>query len=178
MRGRRLSAVVWSASLALVLVACGGDDDDETSAGAGQTPASTVTTSAAAPTTASPTTTTASSAAGEPTVATADSSLGTIFVDAEGMTLYTFDPDTDGVSTCTGGCATTWPPLLLPRGTAAPVPGDRVSQLSVAPRPDDSTRMQVNWDGQPLYTYAGDTAPGDTEGDGLGGNWHVARPSS
>ena len=163
MRGRRFSVVVvLSASLALSMAACGDDDEPVTTAG-GQAPAST-----AAPTT----------AASRPTVATANSSLGTIFVDASGKALYTWDRDTTATSSCTGNCAATWPPLVLPAGTTAPVAGPGVGNLTVAARPDDASKMQVVWNGKPLYTYAGDTAPGEVKGDGVGGTWHVAKPTT
>ena len=164
MRGRRMSVVVLSASLALALAACGDDDEPVTTAGGGQS----------TPTTAAPATTAAQKA----TVATASSALGTIFVDAAGKTLYTWDRDTGPTSTCTGNCAATWPPLVLPAGTTAPVAGPGVGNLTVAARPDDASKMQVVWNGKPLYTYAGDTAPGEVKGDGVGGTWHVAKPTT
>ena len=107
---------------------------------------------------------------------TANSSLGTIFVDGAGKTLYTWDRDSGGQSACTGNCAVTWPPLMLPPGTTAPVAGPGVSLLTVVARPDDATKLQVVWDGKPLYYYAAYTAPGDVKGDGVGGTWHVAKP--
>jgi predicted lipoprotein with Yx(FWY)xxD motif len=161
MRGRRLSVVVLSASLAMAMAAC-GDDDDPVAAGGQSTP----TTAAAAVTT---------TAAPKATVATASSSLGTIFVDGAGKTLYTWDRDSGGQSTCTGNCAATWPPLVLPAGTTAPVAGPGVSLLTTVPRPDDPPKLQVVWDGKPLYYYAADTAPGDVKGDGVGGTWHVIK---
>ena len=166
MRGWRVSVVVLSASLALSMAACGDDDEPITTAGGGQ---STPTTAAPAPVT---------TAAAKPTVATASSSLGTIFVDAAGKTLYTWDRDSGPTSTCTGNCAATWPPLLLPAGTTAPVAGTGVSQLTATARPDDPSKLQVVWNGKPLYYYAADTAPGDVKGDGVGGTWHVAKASS
>ncbi len=167
MRGRMFSVVVVSASLALSMAACGDDDEPITTASGGQA----TTTAPAA--TAAPTTT----AVARPTVSTATSSLGTILVDANGKALYTWDRDTSATSTCTGGCATTWPPLVLPAGTTAPVAGPGVTNLTAAARPDDATKMQVVWNGKPLYTYAADTAPGDVKGDGVGGTWHVAKPA-
>jgi predicted lipoprotein with Yx(FWY)xxD motif len=116
--------------------------------------------------------------AAKPTVSTATSSLGTIFVDANGKALYTWDRDTSATSTCTGGCATTWPPLILPSGTTAPVAGPGVTGLTASARPDDATKMQVVWNGKPLYGYAADTAPGEVKGDGVGGTWHVAKPAT
>ena len=170
MRGRRLAVVALCAALTMAMAACGDDDDPTTTAGGGQTGGTSATTAAPAPAATTPTT-----AAATPTVATANSSLGTIFVDAAGKTLYTFDRDTGPTSACTGQCAATWPPLVLPSGTTTPVAGPGISQLTAAPRPDDATKLQVVWNGKPLYTYAADTAPGDTKGEGVGGVWHVAK---
>lgn len=163
MRARRLSAVVLTATLAMGMAACG--DDDPTTTSAGQTGGTTATTPA--PATTAP--------AAKPTVATASTSLGTVLVDGAGKTLYTWDRDTGPASTCTGNCAATWPPLVLPAGVTTAVAGPGVSLLTSAPRPDDATKLQVNWDGKPLYYYAADTAPGDVKGDGVGGTWHVVK---
>jgi predicted lipoprotein with Yx(FWY)xxD motif len=165
MRIRRLSAVVLTATLAMGMAACGNDDDPTTTSAGGQTGGTTATTAAPVPTT----------AAAKPHVATASTSLGTVLVDGAGKTLYTWDRDTGPASTCVGNCAATWPPLVLPAGVSTPVAGAGVSLLTVAARPDDATKMQVNWDGKPLYYYAADTAPGDVKGDGVGGTWHVVK---
>ncbi|HET7721000.1 MAG TPA: hypothetical protein VFK43_13625 [Acidimicrobiales bacterium] len=152
--------MVLTATLAMGMAAC-GDDDDPTTTSAGQTGATTAT---APPTTAA-----------KATVKTASTSLGTLLVDGDGKTLYTWDRDTGPASTCTGNCAATWPPLVLASGVTTPVAGAGVSLLTTAPRPDDATKLQVNWDGKPLYYYAADTAPGDVKGDGVGGTWHVVK---
>jgi predicted lipoprotein with Yx(FWY)xxD motif len=166
MRTTRLSAVLLSATLGMAMAACGNNDDPVTTSAGGQTAATT-------PPTLAPTTT----AAPKATVATATSSLGTIFVDATGKTLYTWDKDTGPTSTCTGNCAATWPALVLAGGTTTPVAGTGVTgTMTVSARPDDATKMQVVWNGKPLYTYAADTAAGDVKGDGVGGTWHVAKP--
>ncbi|HJV08886.1 MAG TPA: hypothetical protein VJ653_04370 [Acidimicrobiales bacterium] len=165
MRVRRLSAVVLSATLAMGMVAC-GDDDNPTTTAAGQTGGTAATTPAPAPTT---------TVAANATVKTASTSLGTVLVDSTGKTLYTWDRDTGPASTCVGNCAVTWPPLVLPSGTATPIPGAGVSLLTAAARPDDAAKLQVNWDNKPLYYYAADTAPGETKGDGVGGTWHVVK---
>lgn len=164
MRARRLSAVVLGATLAMAMAACGSDDKPTTTAG-GQTGGTTATTAAAPATTVAP----------KATVATATTSLGSVLVDGAGKTLYTWDRDTGPASTCTGNCAATWPPLVLDSGVTAPVAGAGVSQLSTAPRPDDAAKLQVIWNGKPLYNYSADTAPGDVKGDGVGGTWHVAK---
>ena len=85
-----------------------------------------------------------------------------------GLTLYVFDDDlaAPGTSTCTGGCATSWPPLLVADGVAS-----GVDNLGTITRPDSSTQATHN--GRPLYYYVGDSVAGDTNGDGLGGVWHT-----
>ncbi len=153
------------------MAACGDDGEDEPE-GAGQS-----VTTAAAVTTVAPAAATTTTAA-KATVATAsNTALGTILVDSAGKTLYVFDRDTGGASSCTGNCAVTWPALVLPSGTTTPVAGSGVNGLGVVARPDDASKMQVTLGGKPLYTFSGDTAAGDTKGDGVGGTWHVAKPS-
>jgi predicted lipoprotein with Yx(FWY)xxD motif len=98
---------------------------------------------------------------------------GAILTDADGMTLYIFDRDEQNVSNCNDRCAETWPPLLLDSGDPV-APPDLTGALTVFTRADG--RRQVAYRGQPLYRYAGDSQPGDTSGDGIGGIWHLARP--
>lgn len=164
---RGITVLAISGALAVAMAACGSDDKPVTTAG-NQQPATTAATIAPVATTAAP----------KPTVATAtNATLGTIMVDATGKTLYTFDKDTSATSACTGNCAATWPALVLPSGTTSPVAAPGITGLTAAARPDDATKMQVDWNGKPLYTYAADTAPGDAKGDGVGGIWHVAKPA-
>jgi len=85
------------------------------------------------------------------------------------MTLYHFDNDTTGTSNCTGTCATTWPPLKF-TGTGTPT---GTTNLTVITRTDGT--KQVAYKGMPLYHYSGDNKPGDTQGDGLFGLWHVTK---
>jgi predicted lipoprotein with Yx(FWY)xxD motif len=103
---------------------------------------------------------------GDGGVSVASSDLGDILVDPEGFTLYVFTNDTDGVSTCYEGCASTWPavPADTPIGS-----GLDSGMFGSADRTDGSPQLTVN--GQPLYRYAPDTAPGDTNGQGVGGVW-------
>ena len=91
-----------------------------------------------------------------------------LFTDADGMTLYTFDNDTPGVSNCTGGCATAWPPLIGEAGMALP------DGFSLITRSDGG--QQIAYENEPLYLWMNDRAPGDTTGDGVNGVWHIARP--
>jgi predicted lipoprotein with Yx(FWY)xxD motif len=114
---------------------------------------------------------TATPAAGQTPSASADTVVvtGGVLTDADGMTLYTFDNDGPGVSNCGADCTSTWPPLTV---DGEPTAGDGVTgTLGTIVRDDGST--QVTLDGQPLYHYAGDSAPGDKNGDGIGGIWHI-----
>jgi predicted lipoprotein with Yx(FWY)xxD motif len=92
-----------------------------------------------------------------------------VLTNSAGLTLYWFAPDTSTTSKCTGSCATYWPPVKGPVTAGSGVTGT----LGVITRPDGT--MQATYDGHPLYTYAGDTAPGQNKGNGLnasGGLWH------
>ena len=111
-------------------------------------------------------------ASATPTVkVTQDAKLGAILTDGQGMTLYTFKKDKPGESACVDACAKRWPPLTVPEGSqpmAAPgIPG----KLGQIERKDDT--YQATYNGMPLYRYAGDSKAGDTNGQGLGGNWSV-----
>ena len=92
-----------------------------------------------------------------------------VLTNSAGLTLYWFVPDTSTTSKCTGSCATFWPPLKGPVTAGSRVTGT----LSTITRPDGT--MQATYDGHPLYTYAGDSAPGQNNGTGKnlsGGVWH------
>jgi predicted lipoprotein with Yx(FWY)xxD motif len=102
------------------------------------------------------------------TVQTGDSDLGTILTDGDGMTLYMFLNDTGTTSTCTVGCAATWPALTVD-GEATAAMGADGSLLGTTTRDDGTT--QVTYNGHPLYHYSGDAAPGDTNGEGIGDIW-------
>jgi len=106
------------------------------------------------------------SAAGPPSVA--QTAKGPALADAKGMTLYTFDKDSEGKSACTGKCAENWPPLAAD-STGAPPAG-----YSVITR--DDGQKQWAYKGKPLYGWVKDTKPGDTTGDGVNGSWHIATP--
>ena len=110
----------------------------------------------------------------EPVVAAevglATTSLGDILVDREGMTLYMFDPDEQGPSTCYDVCASTWPPYVV---DPAAIAGDDVDAMSLATREREDGSRQVTYNGWPLYYYAQDAAPGDVNGQGVNGVWFV-----
>ena len=111
----------------------------------------------------------ASSGPSSAALATAKVSGATVLTNAKGFTLYWFAPDTAGKSNCNGACAKYWPPVKGPVTAMSGVTG----KLATITRSDGTT--QETYNGHPLYTYVGDTAPGQAKGNGLnlsGGLWH------
>jgi len=152
-----LSALVAAIALACLLVA-----------GCGSSGSSSSTTAAA----------TASGGGGAATIDVADDpDLGKILTDADGNTVYLFEKDGNGTSSCSGECATAWPPVTT-SGSPQAGPGADRSLLGTIKREDGSE--QVTYDGHPLYRYAGDSKPGDTNGNGLdqfGAEWYALTPA-
>lgn len=141
------------AATALVLATgCGGDDSalDEAAA--------TDTTAPGGP------------AGGAVAASSADTALGEILVGEDGLTLYGFTNDIDGTSTCTGTCAEAWPPVVVgPDWSLGP--GLDTGVFSTVRRDDGSEQLVAGkW---PLYYYAGDSAPGDLNGQGAGEVWYA-----
>ncbi len=105
--------------------------------------------------------------------------LGTVLVTNKGFALYVYAPDAGRHVTCTGGCATAWPPLLVHAGqTIAAGPRIRPGLLGTDPNPGGG--RVVTYRGWPLYTYLGDAAAGHAAGQGAdddGGYWWAMRPS-
>lgn len=103
--------------------------------------------------------------------------LGTIVVNSAGLTLYDFHKDKGGTSACYGACASAWPPLLT-EGEPKADAGAMASQLGTTKRKDGT--VQVTYNGWPLYTYAGDQAPGEANGndiDQFGAEWYALQPN-
>jgi predicted lipoprotein with Yx(FWY)xxD motif len=96
-----------------------------------------------------------------------------ILVDSTGMTLYDRTSDPAGGSSCTGGCATTWPPLQPTSATPSLDPMAS-GTLSVINRSDGT--QQVAYNGKALYHFSNDKNPGDTNGQGIAGVWFAATP--
>jgi predicted lipoprotein with Yx(FWY)xxD motif len=149
-RLRTLLVLLAIAAAAAVLAAC--SSSGASSAGGASTPAS------------------SSSPAGATAGGLKTATIGgaTVLTNAGGFTLYSFAPDTPVKSNCNGTCAQNWPPVKGP-ATASGVKGT----FGTIKRSDGST--QATFDGHPLYTFAGDTAPGQNKGNGLnaaGGLWH------
>lgn len=140
-------------------------------------------TTAASPA-ASPATTSASPAASSQAPSAATVSLqaisgipGKALVDGKGRTLYLFEADKGGASTCTGACAAAWPPDTA---TGTPQAGSGINQalLGTIKRPGGTT--QVTYNGHPLYYFAADTSSGVAKGQGskaFGAGWYVVNAS-
>jgi predicted lipoprotein with Yx(FWY)xxD motif len=99
--------------------------------------------------------------------------LGRVLVDRRGRTLYLFEADQFGRSACSGKCAVAWPPLLT-SGTPRAGAGVEAALLGTTKRADG--KLQVTYQGYPVYTFFKDTKPGQAAGQGLdffGGEWYV-----
>lgn len=107
-------------------------------------------------------------------LSTASTDLGQLVVDGSGMTVYYFTADTpgSGESACTGDCLTAWPPVH-PTGSAPVVDGVTGEVATITGADGEA---QVTIDGRPVYTFAGDTAAGDTAGQGVDDAWFAVAP--
>jgi predicted lipoprotein with Yx(FWY)xxD motif len=117
------------------------------------------------------------SKASRPSVGVAQSKLGRILVDGRGRSLYLFEKDRNGKSSCNGACVAYWPPLIA-AGKPLAKPGVKASLLGRTKRKDG--RWQVTYKRHPLYTFVGDTKKGQTNGEGLtdfGGSWDLVSPA-
>jgi len=104
------------------------------------------------------------------------SGIGTVLDNAQGLTLYHLKTETNGHIQCTGSCATTWPPMLAAGGSAPAAPSGVSGTFGTVKRPDGG--VQVTFDGMPLYTYSGDAAPGQANGQGISGVWFAVTTSA
>jgi predicted lipoprotein with Yx(FWY)xxD motif len=142
------------ASLALIAAAC-GSSAPSSSSGASSSSAGTTATSSSA-------------------LKTAKIGGASVLTNAKGFTLYWFAPDTSTTSKCNGSCARYWPPVKGPVTAGPGVTG----KLGTITRSNGS--KQATYNGHPLYTYVGDTAPGQDKGNGLnlsGGLWYAVKVS-
>lgn len=108
--------------------------------------------------------------------ATTNATLGTLVEDGHGMTLYRFNKDQakpTSVSNCNGQCASEWPPVLV-NGSQVTLSGVDSSAVGTVTRSDGTKQLTIG--GWPVYEYAGDTAPGQTNGQGVGGTWYAVTP--
>jgi predicted lipoprotein with Yx(FWY)xxD motif len=98
--------------------------------------------------------------------------LGAYLTGQNGMTLYVLNKDTPDTSTCSGACATNWPPLTVAAGATVTGPSGAMSSFGQVARTDGT--VQIAYNHMPLYYFAGDSAAGDTNGQGKNGTWFVA----
>jgi predicted lipoprotein with Yx(FWY)xxD motif len=111
------------------------------------------------------------------TVALAKSQFGRMLVDSKGITLYDFVKDKGTTSVCYGACAALWPPLIT-KGKPVAGLGVRASLLGTTKRKDG--KLEVTYNGHPLYYFVTDTKPGQTTGQAVnqfGGPWWVLSPA-
>ncbi len=162
MAKRSLPSVAALAIISLLMAACGSTSSASS-------------TSSSSTTTAAPVTVVKSSSA------TVSGKSTVVLTDTSGKTLYYFTPDSSSKAVCTSSyklptgkiCTVVWPPLTLTSGTPA-ASGSLSGTLSVQ---ETGNGRQVEYNGHPLYTFAGDTAPGQAKGQGLLGKWWVATPT-
>ena len=150
-------AIPLAAVVAVVVAGCGGGGAGSAYGGASK-PASAKT-------------------AGGAAVAVRTTALGPTLVDSQGRALYLFEKDKTTASTCTGACASVWPPLTT-NGKPQAQPGISAAKLGTTKRSDG--KLEVTYGGHPLYYYVSDTKPGQLSGEGLdqfGATWDAVAPS-
>jgi len=165
-----IPAIGGLAAIALAVAGCGGSSGAQPgSAYGGGTSQSTAAASAPAPS--------AGNGSGAASITLANSDLGKILVNSKGQTLYLFQADKGSVSTCNGACASAWPPVIT-KGTPIASAGVSSAKLGTTKRSDGTT--EVTYNGHPLYTFVGDSSPGEATGEGnqgFGAEWDVVSAS-
>jgi predicted lipoprotein with Yx(FWY)xxD motif len=150
-RRRLMLALPAAAAAAAILAACGSSGGSSGSSSGSSSPV----------------------AASAASLKTAKIGGATVLTNGQGFTLYSFALDTPTKSNCNGACAKFWPPVKGP-ATASGVKG------TFATIKRSNGAKQATFDAHPLYTYAGDTSPGQAKGNGLnlsGGVWHEVTTS-
>ena len=152
---RRLASATGAVAAAAVLAACGSNSTNGTAGGGSS----------------------GSDEGAAETVGTTSGAAGTYLTADDGRAVYLWMGDKGSASSCSGACAAVWPPVLTdgaPKATQSAVAAD----LGTVKRSDG--KMQVTYQGHPLYYYASDTAAGQTTGqgsDGFGATWWLIDPA-
>jgi predicted lipoprotein with Yx(FWY)xxD motif len=174
----RLTAKTLLPTLAvsLALAACGSSNNSS-----GSNSSSSSASTAAATTSATTTSTTDTGGSAAQAVKTASNAkLGaTVLVSSRGLTIYHLSGEGPGKFLCTSAeCEAHWPPVYAPSGTHASASGAGVPGLGTVKRPDG--KEQLAYRGEPLYTFAGDSAPGEANGQGIKdvGTWSAVTVSA
>jgi len=168
-----MAAAACAAGVALAASACSSSATSSNGSATAPPPSSSAPAQASSPSAAA-----SASASGGGSAETVDLKSisgipGMALVDEDGKTLYLWEADKSGTSTCSGACAAAWPPVTT---SGAPLAGGGVdkSLLSTVKRSDGAE--QVTYNGHPLYYYVGDTGPGTAKGQGskdFGASWYV-----
>jgi predicted lipoprotein with Yx(FWY)xxD motif len=154
---RRFLTAIGAAGLALAAAACGSSAPTASSA----PPATTAAPAASTPAPSAP----ASASTASAVLKTAHTSLGTVLTNGQGFTVYWFAADTAGTSACSGACAAAWPPVIgMPQAASGVKLSGKLGEITRA-----NGQMQATYDGHPLYLFAGDTSPGQVNGNGVNG---------
>jgi predicted lipoprotein with Yx(FWY)xxD motif len=162
-------------AIALLAAACSSPaaTTSPTTAPVASTPAASTPAESAAAASAPASSASSSAAAAGVVVNMATSTLGPVLTGPNGLTLYTRTGDTATTSSCTGQCATAWPPLTVASGAAATGGTGVTGAFATLTRADGT--VQVTYNGLPLYGWQKDAKPGDVTGQGVGG-FSVAKP--
>ena len=163
---KRSFVIALGLFMAMFIVACGGYATTGGGAygGSNNTPATTVPSTGGSN----------SSAVIQTATVTLKGQSETVLTNAQGLTLYYFTADSATQSAVSGNLAKIWPPLLF-TGSGGPTSSTSLTgKLSVQ---TDVNGNQVEYNGHPLYTFSGDSAPGQTNGEGITGMWFVATPN-
>jgi len=167
-----IAGSVCAAGLVLAATACSSGSSSSSASTATSSPAaSSATAQASSPSAAA--SASSSSAAAAIKLASVSGIPGQFLVDAQGKTMYLWEADMHGTSTCSGACASAWPPVTV---TGAPQAASGVDQslLGTVTRSDGT--MQLTYNHHPLYYFAGDSAAGQAHGQGskaFGAGWYV-----
>jgi predicted lipoprotein with Yx(FWY)xxD motif len=171
-RTRTWCSILVLAALVVLLAACGG-----TTSGSGTASSTGGTT----PTSSggggrygygggiTPTTSTSGSLIKTATV-TVNGVSESVLTNTQGWTLYYRTSDAPPSTVCSAGCASAWPPLVISGSSSPTSAASLPGKLTIVA---DANGNQIEYNGHPLYTYSGDTGPGQTNGEGVGGVWHV-----
>jgi predicted lipoprotein with Yx(FWY)xxD motif len=165
-----MAAAACAAGIALAATAC-SSGSSSSSAAAPASSASSATAQASSP--AASASASPSGAAAMIKLASVSSIPGKFLVDAQGRTMYLFEADKSGTSTCTGACAAAWPPVTV---SGSPQAGSGVDQALLGTVKRDDGTMQLTYNKHPLYYFAADTSAGQDHGQGskqFGAGWYV-----
>jgi len=163
-----MAAAACAAGIALAATACSSGSSTSSTPAA---PASSATAQASSP--AAPAGASSSGAAAMIKLASVSSIPGKFLVDAQGRSMYLFEADKSGTSTCTGACAAAWPPVTV---SGSPQAGSGVDQALLGSVKRDDGTMQLTYNHHPLYYFAADSSAGMVTGQGskaFGAGWYV-----